>query len=140
MYNSSSKKFTYHINFFSLGQIVVGGVTYEEQDEQQGITSMFNKPLSSVQLFPHPSSEACFIPDLPQPRVGHTLSLLSGERVVVCGGGSTHYSQFFNNCISWIWGNRSWTPLFTTRCIQRKKLLAPKVLLDYDIHLGVGDK
>ena len=114
------------IFFLSPGQIVIGGHTSEEQGQGPP-----EKPLLSVELFPRPSSEACFIPDLPQPRAGHTLSILSGGRLVVCGGGLRFNSQFHDTCISWIWGNRSWTPLFTIRCIQRKKLLAPKVLLDY---------
>ena len=41
-------------------------------------------PVSSVELFP--SFHTCQIPDLPQARVDHSASLLSGGRIVVCGG------------------------------------------------------
>ena len=74
------------------------------------------RPLSNVELFPRPPSDTCFIPDLPSPRAGHTLSLLSGGRLVVCGGRDDS-NNFFNTCISWAAGNTSWTPLFTMRCL-----------------------
>merc|ERR1719474_2391948 len=57
------------------GQLVVGGYDGSNQ-------------LSSVEIFPPPSSDTCSIPDLPGPRNGHSLSLLSGGRLVVCGGNS----------------------------------------------------
>ena len=62
--------------------------------------------LPSVELL-HP----CFIPDLPQARSGHSLSLLSGGRLVVCGGWDG------NSCISWVAGNTSWTHFYTMRCL-----------------------
>ena len=69
--------------------------------------------LSRVELFPLPSSDACFIPDLPKPRKSHSLSLLSGGRLVVCGGwnGGT-----LDSCISWVAGNPSWTHYHSMRC------------------------
>ena len=54
------------------GQLVFGG--YDRN----------STPISSVELFP--SFHTCQIPDLPQPRVDHSASLLSGGRLVVCGG------------------------------------------------------
>ena len=69
--------------------------------------------LSSVELFPRPSSDACFIPDLPQPRAGPSLSLLSGGRLVVCGG--TDGFNDFDSCLSWVAGNKSWTDTFKMR-------------------------
>jgi len=91
------------LSFLSLtqgqGQVVVGG------DEGGG-----NNFLSSVELFPRPPSDACSIPDLPQPREDHSLSLLSGGRLVVCGGGDGSY---LDSCIYWVAGNTSWTPFHT---------------------------
>jgi len=64
--------------------------------------------ISSVELFP--PSDACSIPDLPQPRQGHSLSLLSGGRLVVCGG---YRYGYHDSCNSWVAGNTSWTPFHT---------------------------
>ena len=66
--------------------------------------SMFG--ISNIELFPRPPS-ACSIPDLPQPRSGHSLSLLSEKLLVACGA---------YDCISWVAGNQSWTHLYTMRC------------------------
>ena len=90
----------------SSGQVVVGG---NRGDVER---------LSSVELFP--PSNSCSIPDLPQPRDGHSLSVMSGGRhgaawLVVCGGFSG--SSYLDSCISWVAGNESWTPLYTMRCI-----------------------
>jgi len=81
------------------GQLVVGGST--------------SRYLSSVEIFPLPSSDTCSIPDLPRPRVGHSISLLSGGRLVVCGGNPTPAEE--KSCISWTRGSTSWTHLYTTR-------------------------
>ena len=71
--------------------------------------------LSSTELFP--SSGACDIPDLPQPRAGHTLSILSEGRLVVCGGKNDTTNQpTSDECISWVAGNTSWTLLYKMRC------------------------
>ena len=72
-----------------------------------------NGPLSSVELFP--PSDTCSIPDLPQPREGHSLSLLSGWMLVVCGGWDG--SSYFDSCIYWVAGNNSWTHFTTMRCL-----------------------
>ena len=73
-----------------------------------------NNIFSSVELFP--SSHTCSIPDLPQPRRGHSLSLLSGGRLVVCGG----YNRFnlLDSCMYWVAGNPSWTPFHDMRCLS----------------------
>ena len=67
--------------------------------------------LSNVELFPRPSSDACFIPQLPEAMSRHSLSLLSGGRLVVCGGSG------FDSCLSWVAGNTSWTPFYNMRCL-----------------------
>ena len=74
--------------------------------------------LASVELFP--PSDACSIPDLPQPRSSHSLSLLSGARLVVCGGfGSGEAFDFaFDSCDSWVAGNTSWNNFHTMRCLS----------------------
>ena len=54
------------------GQLVLGG--YDEN----------STVVPSVEFFP--PFHTCHIPDLPQPRVDHSASLLSGGRIIVCGG------------------------------------------------------
>ena len=78
---------------FSSAQVVVGGYN-----------SYYGR-LSSVELFPRPTSNECKIPNLPQSREEHTLSVLSGGRLVVCGG-------TINNCYSWAAGDTSWSFLY----------------------------
>ena len=85
------------LTIFASGQLVVGG--YDGSDR-----------LSSVEIFPPPSYGTCSIPDLPGPRSSHSLSLLSGGRLVVCGGWTTE--KF---CIFWTRGSTSWTHLHNTR-------------------------
>ena len=113
---TSRQPFTYFVPFFCRdisenlelikyiamsGQVLVGGYN--------------GNILASVEVIPHPSSSSCTIPNLPQPRRYHSISLLSGGRIVVCGGriGSTNYNS--NSCISWANGNDSWVPLYTMR-------------------------
>ena len=89
--------------------------------------------LNSVEIFPSPESFPtfnCSIPDLPEPRMKHSISRLSGGRLVVCGGYvtpstpstpiSTHGSD---SCISWA-ANKlnitSWTNLFKMRLLHHK--------------------
>ena len=69
--------------------------------------------LSSIELFPRPPSDTCSIPDLPQIRISPSLSILSGGRLVVCGG-------HVDSCISWVAGNTNWTHLYTMRCLPIK--------------------
>ena len=84
------------------GQLIVGG---------NMVTNNGNNYLSSVELFPSPSSDACSIPDLPQTRIGHSLSLLSGGRLVVCGGNN----EDRNTCIYWVEGKTDWALFGTMR-------------------------
>ena len=70
--------------------------------------------LSSVELFP--PSDSCSIPELPHGRHSHSLSLLSGGRLVVCGGYNSNGNQL-DSCISWVAGNTSWTHFHTMRCL-----------------------
>ena len=86
----------------SSGQVIVGG----KYDGDR---------LANVELFPRPSSDTCFIPDLPEPRQDHSLSLLPGGRLVVCGG--TGAVSYWKSCISWAAGDTSWTLLYTLRCL-----------------------
>ena len=92
------------------GQVVVGG------DDTNF------RVLSSVELFPLPPSDTCSIPDLPQPRISHSLSLLSGGRLVVCGGEDEDYDDL-DSCLSWIAGNDSWTPFYKMRCLPMNIML-----------------
>jgi len=104
------------------GQVVVGGWAD-------------NNLLSSVELFP--PSDACSIPDLPTPRVGPSLSLLSGGRLVVCGGRDR--SGNLDSCSTWVAGNTSWT-LFHTMSVARRDHTAwtPPSLPDSIVLLGGG--
>ena len=100
------------------GQVVVGG-----SDNQLSDFDFYS--LSSIELFPRPPSDNCSIPDLPQARDGPSLSLLSGGRLVVCGGEDDSWNyldnhetrNYLDDCISWVAGNTSWTPLYTMRCL-----------------------
>jgi len=100
------------------GQVVVGGFD--------------GSYLSSVELFP--PSDGCSIPDLPQPRTGPSLSLLSGGRLVVCGG---YGRSYLDSCIYWVAGNASWTH-FTTMSVARSVHTAwtPPSLPDSIVLLG----
>ena len=91
---------TLSLTIFASGQLVVGGYTN-------------NGGSSTVEIFPPPSSDTCSIPDLPGPRTGHTVSLLSGGNLVVCGGCCSASNE--KSCIVWSGGSTSWTHLHTTR-------------------------
>ena len=86
---------------FASGQLIVGG--------SYGWAS--SDKLSSVEIFP-PPNDTCSVPSLPGPRSHHSLSLLSGGRLVVCGGEPASEEK---SCIVWTHGNTSWTHLHTTR-------------------------
>ena len=90
---------------FPAAQVLVGGLRYDSGDI----------PLASVEIFPPPSSSGCSIPDLPGARYHHSLSLLSGGRLVVCGGTTS-------DCISWVAGNTTWTIFGTMRCEDKKRI------------------
>ena len=92
-----------------------------------GTDSWIGQPQSKVELFPPPSSDSCSIPDLPEPRALHTLSLLPGGRLVVCGG-STEIDgdDRFDSCISWVAGQNSWTHMHTLRQVKDKINLASR--------------
>ena len=73
---------------------------------------------SDIELFPRPpASDTCSVPDLPHPRIGHSLSLLSGGRLVVCGGASGT-DDCLRSCISWVEGNTKWTSFNNIRWIE----------------------
>ena len=69
--------------------------------------------LSSVEVFPRPPSDTCFIPDLPQARASSSLSLLPGGLLVVCGGLDGSYT--YNSCIAWVAGDTDWTHYYTMK-------------------------
>ena len=98
--------------------------------------------LNAVEIFPSPESFPtfyCSIPDLPEPRRKHSISRLSGGRLVVCGGyvtpsttstpSSTHGSD---SCIYWA-ANKlnitSWTDLFKMRLLHQKHPERPNSLI-----------
>ena len=85
---------------FASGQVIVGG--------QNDLS------LSSVEIFPPPPSNTCSIPDLPEGRIKHSLSLLSGGRLVVCGGGSISNTAT-TSCIVWTAESNRWTDFHSTR-------------------------
>ena len=89
---------TLSLTIFASGQLVVGG--------------WIGRHLSSIEIFPPPSFDTCFIPDLPRHRSSHSLSLLAGGRLVVCGG---YPRSAEKSCIAWTRGSTSWTHLYTTR-------------------------
>ena len=71
--------------------------------------------LSSVETYP-PLQEGCSIPALEEARGGPTLSILPGNRLVVCGGenyddGSTELAS----CVSWTPGQEKWSSFATMR-------------------------
>ena len=97
----------YVIHTFS-GQVIVGGKT-----SGPGYRGIFN---SSIELFPRPQSKDCYIPDKPEAqlrRERHSLSLMRGGVLVICGGWDGRVP--FDSCVSWVAGNSSWTHLFTMR-------------------------
>ena len=73
--------------------------------------------LKSVEMFP--PKDACSIPPLPQERHGHSLSILPGGRLVVCGGYAGYPDGYFDSCISWVAGNTSWTLLYKMRWFRK---------------------
>ena len=90
------------VKFILSAQVVVGGY-----DADSGY-------LSSVELFPRPSSDNCFIPNLPTPRTLHSLSVLSDGKLVICGGKENIYDTL-DSCIVWAAGNMSWALLLNMR-------------------------
>jgi len=93
--------------------------------------------LSSVEIFPPPSSDACSIPNLPRPRDSHTISLLSGGRLVLCGGDLASAEK---SCISWTRGSTSWTHLHTTSTARLGHVAwSPPSLPDSIVLLGGFD-
>ena len=81
--------------------------------------------LTRVDIFPLPSCSVntalCSIPQLPRPRLDHSLSLLPGGKMVVCGGRDFDYisGQFYtlDTCISWATGDSRWKDFSDMRCV-----------------------
>ena len=51
-------------------------------------------------------------------RYGPSLSLISGSRFVTCGGGVIDLGVAMSTCVSWAYGERSWTKLYNIRCLS----------------------
>ena len=117
--------FTYliFVIFLRLYNFCLTNIRYEPLSGQVVVSGYGDGSIviSSVELFPRPPSDTCSnraecsIPDLPQARFGHSLSLLSGGRLVVCGGYDG--SNYLDDCISWVAGNTSWTHFYNMRCL-----------------------
>ena len=65
--------------------------------------------LSSVETYP-PLQEGCSIPALEEARGAPSLSILPGNRLVVCGGNGALAS-----CVSWTPGQEKWSSFATMR-------------------------
>ena len=97
------------------GQLVLGGVN---GSLARSLSDEEAFRMSSAELFPLPQIENCFIPELPQPRRGFSLSVLSGGRIVVCGGFDSPWQQeeqnlvtqpiTYDTCLVWKTGSTSW--------------------------------
>ena len=77
---------------------------------------------TSIELFPRPPSNDCHIPNKPEAqlrRERHSLSLIQGGVLVICGG--YDHKDPFDNCISWNTGNSSWAEIFKMR--YRSKII-----------------
>ena len=79
--------------------------------------------LSSVEVFPRPPSDTCFIPNLPEARAYSSLSLLPGGKLVVCGGIDGSYT--YNSCIAWVDGNTDWTHYYTMKWVMQSYQTTP---------------
>ena len=69
--------------------------------------------LSSVETYP-PLQEGCSIPALEEARYRPTLSILPGNRLVVCGGETDDYTDLAS-CVSWTPGQEKWSSFATMR-------------------------
>ena len=79
--------------------------------------------LSSVEVFPRPPSDTCFIPNLPEARAYSSLSLLPGGKLVVCGGIDGSYT--YNSCIAWVAGDTDWTHYYTMKWVMQSYQTTP---------------
>ena len=77
-----------------------------------------NRPLSSVETYP-PLQEGCSIPALEEAREAPTLSILPGNRLVVCGGARDYNVDdgltYLASCVSWTPGQEKWSSFATMR-------------------------
>ena len=70
--------------------------------------------LSSVETYP-PLQEGCSIPALEEARVAPTLSILPGNRLVVCGGRTDGTFTHLASCVSWTPGQEKWSSFANMR-------------------------
>jgi len=119
----------------AVGVLLALGIAVEASSHDVQVVGGYG---TSFELFPRPPSNACFIPDLPQPRGYHSLSLLSGGRLVVCGGvGGSHNK--FDSCISWVAGNTSWTPFYNMSVARMVQMAwTPSTLPDSIVLIPIG--
>ena len=92
----------------SSGQVVVGGCEFGSGNGGNCHSDIF----TSIELFPRPPSNDCHIPNKPEAqlrRERHSLSLMQGGVLVICGG--YDHRDPFDNCISWNTGNSSWAEI-----------------------------
>ena len=96
----------------SSGQVVVGGCEFGSGNGGNCHSEIF----TSIELFPRPPSNDFHIPNKPEAqlrRERHSLSLMHGGVLVICGGYDDQ--DPFDNCISWNTGNSSWAEIFKMR-------------------------
>ena len=103
--------------FFFLGIFIYSIVLLQPSPGHVAVGGWDNiAVLTRVDIFPLPScslnTALCSIPQLPRPRLDHSLSLLPSGKMVVCGGRDFDYNsgQFYtlNTCISWATGDSRW--------------------------------
>ena len=98
---SINNAFEFILTPISGRQVVVGG--YDGN----------NRRLSSVETYP-PLQEGCSIPALEEARGAPTLSILPGNRLVVCGGHGDRVTSLAS-CVSWTPGQEKWSSFATMR-------------------------
>ena len=87
------------------------------------------KFLSSVETYP-PLQEGCSIPALEEARGEPTLSILPGNRLVVCGGRNYDDSRTtLASCVSWTPGQEKWSSFANMRW---QSLFARRWIFDDD--------
>ena len=58
--------------------------------------------------------DTCDTPRLPDERAGYSVSVLSGKKLVVCGGNLGNGLKL-TSCLSWAKGEDSWTEIYKMR-------------------------
>ena len=58
--------------------------------------------------------DTCDTPRLPDERAGYSVSVLSGKKLVICGGNLGNGLKL-TSCLSWAKGEDSWTEIYKMR-------------------------